>query len=92
METESSVETQKAACDAVDRQEETRARDITVLISQCGKLMGKDRLERVAGVLAEQLTTVVGVETYNDLCNITFEIYVDRCGVVMIDARSTQRC
>ena len=86
MNTEVSVETQKAAYHAVDGQEKIRARDIKVLISQYGKLMGKDRLERVAGVLAEQLTTVVGVETYNDLRNVTFEIYVDRCGVVMIDA------
>ena len=37
-------------------------------------------------MLADQLTTVVGVETYNDFRNITFQIYVDRCGVVMIDA------
>ena len=86
METESLVETQKATYDAVDGQEKIRARDIKVLISQYGKLMGKDRLERVAGVLAEQLTTVVGVETCNDLRNVTFEIYVDKCRVVMIDA------
>ena len=26
------------------------------------------------------------METYNDLRTITFDIYVDRCGVVMIDA------
>ena len=37
-------------------------------------------------MLANQLITVVGVETYNDLRNVTFEIYADRCGVKMIDA------
>ena len=86
MNTEVSVETQKAAYDAVDGQEKIRARDIKGLVLQYGKLLGKDRLERVAGVLGDQLTTVVGVETYNDFRNVTFEIYVDRCGVVMINA------
>ena len=57
-----------------------------MLISQYGKLLGKDRIVRVAGMLVNQLITVVGVETYNDLRNVTFEIYADRCGVVMIDA------
>ena len=37
-------------------------------------------------MLANQLITVVGVETYNDFRNVTFQVYVDRCGVVMIDA------
>ena len=49
-------------------------------------MLGKDRITRVAGVLSTQLITVVGVETYNDFRNVTFEIYVDRCGVTMIDA------
>ena len=40
----------------------------------------------MAGNLANQLITVVGVETYNDLRNVTFEIYADRCGMKMIDA------
>ena len=79
-------DTQKAAYDAVDGQEKIRERDIKMLVSQYGKLLGKDRLERVAGVLATQLITVVSVETYNDLHNVTFEIYADRCGVTMIDA------
>ena len=43
MDTEVSVETQKAAYDAVDGQENIRARDIKVLVSQYGKLLGKDR-------------------------------------------------
>ena len=67
METEGSVDTQKAAYDAVDGQEKIRERDIKMLISQYGKLLGKDRIERVAGMLAHQLITVVGVETYNDV-------------------------
>ena len=40
----------------------------------------------MAGVLSTQLTTVIGVETYNDFRNVTFDIYVERCGVVVIDA------
>ena len=86
METEGSVDTQKSAYNVVDGQETIRERDIKMLVSQYGKLLGKDRLERVAGVLATQLITVVGVETYNDLRNVTFEIYANRCGVTMIDA------
>ena len=50
METEGSVDTQKAAYDAVDGQEKIRERDIKMLVSQYGKLLGKDRLERVAGM------------------------------------------
>ena len=43
METEGSVDTQKAAYDAVHGQEKIRERDIKMLISQYGKLLGKDR-------------------------------------------------
>ena len=86
MDTVDSVETQKAAYDAVDGGQKIRDRDIKELVSQYGKLLGKDRIARVAGVLSTQLTTVVGVETYNAFRNVTFDIYVDRCGVVMIDA------
>ena len=86
MNTVDSVETQKTAYDAVDGGQKIRDRDIKELVSQYGKLLGKDRIARVADVLSTQLTTVVGVETYNDFRNVTFEIYVDRCGVVMIDA------
>ena len=39
METEGSVDTQKAAYDAVDGQEKIRERDIKMLISQYGKQM-----------------------------------------------------
>ena len=86
METEGTVDTQKAAYDAVDGQESIREAEIKMLISQYGKLLGKERIVRVAGMLANQLITVVGVETYNDLRSVTFEIYADRCGVMMIDA------
>ena len=41
---------------------------------------------RVAGNLANELIMVVGVETYNDFRHVTYEIYADRCGVMMIDA------
>ena len=58
MDREVSVQTQKAAYFVVE-QEKVRARDIKVLVSQYGKTLGKDRLERVAGVLSDQLTTVV---------------------------------
>ena len=86
METEGTVDTQKAAYDAVDGRESIREAEIKMLISQYGKLLGKERIVHVAGMLANQLTTVVGVETYNDLRNVTFTIYADRCGVKMIDA------
>ena len=86
MESEGSVDTQKAAYDAVDGKKTIRESEIRVLIAQYGKLLGKERLTRVAGMLANQLITVVGVETYNDLRHVTFEIYADRCGVTMIDA------
>ena len=74
MEKEGTVETQKAAYDAVDGQESIRESEIRMLITQYGKLRGKERMVRVAGMLANQLITVVGVETYNDLRNVTFEI------------------
>ena len=86
METEGTVDTQKAAYDAVNGREPVRESEIKMLVSQYGKLLGKDRIVRVAGNLANQLITVVGVETYNDLRNVTFEIYADRCGLQMIDA------
>ena len=83
---EDTVDTQKEAYDAVEGNKKILERDIKELISRFGKLLGKDRITRVAGILSNQLITVVGVETYNDLRNVTFEIYVDRCGVTMIDA------
>ena len=86
MESEGSIDTQKAAYDAVDGKEPIRESEIRVLIAQYGKLLGKERITRVAGNLANQLITVVGVETFNDLRHVTFEIYADRCGVTMIDA------
>ena len=86
MESEGSVDTQKAAYDAVDGKESIQESEIRVLIARYGKLLGKDRMVRVAGNLANQLITVVGVETYNDLRHVTYEIYADRCGVAMIDA------
>ena len=86
MESEGSVDTQKAAYDAVDGRKSIRESEIRVMIAQYGKLLGKDRMVRVAGNLANQLITVVGVETYNDLRHVTYEIYADRCGVAMIDA------
>ena len=86
MESEGSVDTQKAAYDAVDGKESIRESEIRMLISQYGKLLGKERTVRVAGNLANQLITVVGVETYNDFRHVTYEIYADRCGVTMIDA------
>ena len=85
METEGTVDTQKAAYDAVDGQEPVRESEIRMLVSTYGKLLGKDRIVRVAGNLANQLIMVVGVETYNDLRNVTFEIYADKCGMQMID-------
>ena len=83
---EDPIDTQKVAYDAVDGNQKIRERDIRELISQYGKMLDKDRITRVAGVLSTQLITAVGVETYNDFRNVTFEIYVDRCGVTMIDA------
>ena len=62
MDTVDSVETQKAAYDAVDGGQTIRERDIKELVSTYGKLLNKDRIARVAGVLSTQLTTVVGVE------------------------------
>ena len=86
MEQEPTVETQKTAYDAVDGKEPIRELEIKALITHYGKLLGKERIVRVAGNLANQLITVVGVETYNDLRGVTFEIYADRCGVILIDA------
>ena len=86
MEQEPTVETQMTAYDAVDGNEPIRELEIKALITHYGKLLGKERIVRVAGNLANQLITVVGVETYNDLRGVTFEIYADRCGVILIDA------
>ena len=86
MESEGSVDTQKAAYDAVDGKEAIRESEIRMLIAQYGKILGKERMVRVAGNLTNQLITVVGVETYNDFRHVTYEMYVDRCGVMMIDA------
>ena len=72
MEGEVTVDTQKAAYDAVDGNRKTRDRDIRELISQYGKILDKDRITRVACVLSTQLTTVVGVETYDDFRNVRF--------------------
>ena len=63
---EDPIDTQKVAYDAVDGNQKIRERDIRELISQYGKMLGKDRITRVAGVLSTQLIKVVGVETYND--------------------------
>ena len=86
MESGDSVETQKAAFDGVDGGKSISEAEIRKLFTQYGKLLGKERIVRVAGGLANQLITVVGVETYNDLRHVTFEIYADRCGVTLIDA------
>ena len=86
MESGDSVETQKAAFDDVNGHKSIQESEIRRWFSQYGRLLGKDRIVRVAGGLANQLIAVVGVETYNDLRHVTFEIYADRCGVTMIDA------
>ena len=86
MESGDSVETQKAAFDGVDGSRSISESEIRRWFTQYGKLLGKDRIVRVAGGLANQLITVVGVEDYNDLRHVTFDIYYDRCGVMMIDA------
>ena len=49
---EDTVGTQKEAYDAVDGNQKIRERDIRELISRYGKLLGKDRITRVAGVLS----------------------------------------
>ena len=51
MDTVDSVKTQKAAYDAVDGGQKIRERDIKELVSTYGKLLNKDRIARVAGVL-----------------------------------------
>ena len=76
----------RTAYDAMDGMKKITTMEIKTLVSQYGKMMDKDRLERIAGVLTGQLTTVVDVETYTDFRTVTFDIYVDRCRVVMIDA------
>ena len=44
MESEGSIDTQKAAYDAVDGKEPIRESEIRVLIAQYGKLLGKERI------------------------------------------------
>ena len=53
------------------------------------KLSGRNMDTRIAAPLAEQLITDVDVETYEDMRPITLRtlrIYMDRCGVKVIDA------
>ena len=83
MESEGSVDTQKAAYDAVDGKESIRESEIKMLIAQYGKLLGKERMISVAGNLANQLITGVGEETSDDFRHVTYEVYADRCGVMM---------
>ena len=50
MNSEVAVNTQKAAYDAVDGMRKITAREIKAVASQYGKMMGKDRRKRIAGV------------------------------------------
>ena len=83
----STVDMQRAACDAVDMTTPITEPVIAELVRDFATAVGKRHRVDAADTVAENLVEL-GVETYGDLRSATYSMYVDHCGVKPIVANS----